>query len=818
MEQVLALVAVENVAYHFDILYGYLLPDELKQKAETGMRVLVPFGNSKTAKRQGVIFSFGLPEKNVRYKSVLSLLDDEPLVSEEMLSIAEFLKDRTFCTYFEAVKAQIPSGFNFKTTVKYFALQRANELQLSSTENEVYNLMLNYDEPCERKQIYSSLGLKDECDALEKLIRYGLVVKTYDAVKKIGEASNKCVTLIADEEALAEPKLRLTSKQKSVIDVLKDIGTCTIKEICYFTGVTTAVITALSKKGIIEVTDKVYYRIPETSMVDDKAAGTIVLTEQQKAAFEGIAQKYKNGGGVCLLYGITGSGKTSVFLSVIDEVIKDGKQVIVMVPEISLTPQMMSVFKGRYGLEVAIFHSALSVGERRDEYKRVKDGLVKIAVGTRSAIFAPFDNIGLIVIDEEQEHTYKSESSPRYSTIDVAKFRAAAHKALVLLSSATPSIESYSHAKNGKYQLLTLTERYGEAVLPDVSVVDMKLDRKSGNKYNISLELLKMLDDNLENKRQSILLMNRRGYNTFAACDSCGSVINCPSCSISMTYHTANNRLMCHYCGYSTPFTKVCPECGKDDVRYAGYGTQRIEKELETLLPEARVLRMDTDSTSSRQAFEKGLIDFADGKYDIMLGTQMVAKGLNFENVTLVGVINADQQLNNDDFRSEERTFDLLTQVVGRSGRGKNKGNAVIQTLTPENHIIQLAQSQDYDSFYNNEIIIRKALVYPPFCDLCSICFISEKEVDALNCSRSFLSSLTEKVEGEYKNEKIIVLGPMPPRISKINNKFRFRIIIKCKNSRNFRKMISELLIKYGKEKKYQNITVTADINPVNLV
>lgn len=818
MEQVLALIAVENVAYHFDILYGYLLPDELKQKAQKGMRVLVPFGKSKTAKRQGVIFSLGIPEENIRYKSVLSVLDDEPLVSDEMLSIAEFLKDRTFCTYFEAVKVQIPSGFNFKTTVKYFAVERNTGTELSGTEKEVYDLMMGLDTPCDEKYVYSKLGLGDGCDAIEKLIKSGLVVKTYDAVKKIGEASNKCVHLAVDEQMLEKPELKLTDKQKSVIDTLKDIGNCTVKEICYFTGVTVAVVNALAKKRLVEISDKVYYRIPETVIADSNTSSEIILTEQQKAAFEGITSKYKNGGGVSLLYGITGSGKTSVFLSVIDEVIKDGRQVIVMVPEISLTPQMMSVFKGRYGSEVAIFHSALSVGERRDEYKRVKDGLVKIAVGTRSAVFAPFKNIGLIVIDEEQEHTYKSESSPRYNTADVAKFRAAKHKALVLLSSATPSIESYCYAKNGKYELFTLTERYGEAVLPDVTLVDMKKDRKSGNKYNISSELLEMLENNLKERKQSILLINRRGYNTFVACDSCGSVVNCPSCSISLTYHSANNRLMCHYCGYSAPFTKICPECGKKDVRYAGYGTQRIEKEIETLLPEAKVIRMDTDTTSSRQSFEKGLIDFSEGKYDIMLGTQMVAKGLNFENVTLVGVINADQQLNNDDFRSEERTFDLLTQVVGRSGRGKNKGTAVIQTLTPENNVIRLAQSQDYDSFYNNEIIIRKALVYPPFCDLCAVCFIAEKEVNALNCARSFLTSLREKVEKEYKQEKIIVLGPMPPRISKVNNKFRFRIIIKCKNSRNFRKMISQLLTEYGKNKKYHDITITADINPVNLI
>ncbi len=817
MEQVLALVAVENVAYHFDILYGYIVPEELKNIAVKGSRVMVPFGKSKSAKRQGVIFETSVTCEKTGYKSILSVIDDKPLISEEMLSVAVFLKDRTFCAYYEAVKVQIPSGMNYKTTAKYFAVSRDYSDKLTADEKQIYEFMLSIDMPEAAKQIYSTLGFNTDSDIIDKLCKKGFVVKTFDAVKKIGDATNKYISLSESVDFSDISEFKLTPKQKSVIETLKDIGSCSLKEMCYFTGVTTSVFNALVKKGLIEIYDKPFYRIPE-NILSDTSLKNIELTQEQKEAFDGIYDNYKTGGGVSLLYGITGSGKTSVFLSLIDEVIKDGKQAIVMVPEISLTPQMMAVFKGRYGTEVAIFHSALSVGERRDEYKRVRDGLVKIVVGTRSAVFAPFDNLGLIVIDEEQEHTYKSESSPRYSTVDVAKFRALRHKALVLLSSATPSIESYSKALNGKYKLHRLTQRYGDAVLPDVSVVDMKQDRKSGNKYNISSELIEMLADNLEEKKQSILLINRRGYNTFAACDSCGSVINCPSCSISLTYHSANNRLMCHYCGYSTPFTKTCPECGKDDVRYAGYGTQRIEKELEQLLPDARVLRMDTDSVSSKHSFEKGLIDFENGEYDIMLGTQMVAKGLNFENVTLVGVVNADQQLNNDDFRSQERTFDLLTQVVGRSGRGKNRGVAVIQTITPENRIIQLSQKQDYDSFYKNEIIIRKALIYPPFCDLCSIQFISEKEVEALNCSRMFLSSLAEKNKSKYANEKIIVLGPMPPRVSKINNKFRYRIIIKCKNSKNFRKMISELLSEYGKDRKFNKVTLTADMNPVNLI
>ena len=816
MEQSVALVAVENVAYHFDIFYSYTLPENLREKAVIGARVLVPFGRSRVAKRQGVIFGFAEKQDNIRYKDIISVLDDKPFFSKENLEIAEFLKDRTFCTYFEAIKVQFPAGYAFKTDVRYLAVATKEPKNLSDIEKQVYDYMLTIEDFADKAQIYGNLGLTKDCDIIDKLVSKGLVIKSYVAEKTMDDASVKTARAVIDRENAEN--LKLTPKQQSVMDVLWNMGQLSIKEVCYFTGVTSAVINTLAKKNYVLIEDITVYRTPETQLIDKGAKKAITLTSGQKKAYDNLLSKYRTGGGVSLLYGITGSGKTSVFLSLIDEVIKEDKQVIVMVPEISLTPQMMAIFKGRYGSEIAIFHSALSAGERRDEYKRVKDGVVKIVVGTRSAVFAPFDNIGLIVIDEEQEHTYKSESSPKYHTKDVARFRAVKHGALLLLSSATPSMESYSAAKRGKYDLEVLSERYGEAVLPDVSVIDMKAERQAGNKYNLSSELLERLEQNLNDKKQSILLINRRGYNTFVACDSCGGVVTCPSCSISLTYHSANNRLMCHYCGYSVPFTKVCPDCGKEDVRYAGYGTQRIEKELEELLPEARVLRMDTDSTSSRYSFEKNIIDFGDGKYDIMLGTQMVAKGLNFENVTLVGVINADQQLNNDDFKSQERTFDLLTQVVGRSGRGKNKGTAVIQTLTPENHIIRLAQQQDYDGFFDNEIIIRKAMVYPPYCDMCAVLFVCENEVNALNASRDFLSELKTATAEEYKDVKIIVLGPMPPRLSKVNNKYRYRIIIKCKNNKRFRNMLSDLLISFGKNKKYSDVTFSADINPENLL
>lgn len=818
MEQFLAMVAVENVAYHFDILYGYSFDDSLKDYIKPGVRVLVPFGRGKTAKRQGVVFEISQCNDVSAYKGIISVLDEKALISTEMLEIAAYLKERTFCTYFEAVKVQMPSGYSYKTTVNYFAVDSPEKSNLSGNEKELYELMLSYDGFCDRKKLYDTLGFDASCDAMEKLVSKKLVIKNYDALSRAGNATHKKAFLVMGDDEIAEKYPKLTSKQKSVINVLQDVGKADINEVCYFTGVTASVIANLCKKCIVEIIDEEYYRIPETYLKNPSAKNDITLTDKQNEAFTNLYEKYKNGGGVSLLYGITGSGKTSVFLKLIDNVISDGKQVIVMVPEIALTPQMMGIFKGRYGENVAIFHSGLSLGERRDEYKRVLDKKAQIVVGTRSAVFAPFDNIGLIVIDEEQEHTYKSESSPKYHARDVAKFRIAKHKALLLLSSATPSLSSFVYAKKGNYSLETLDERYGQAVLPDVLVVDMKQERKSGNKYNISSALLELLEKNINEEKQSILLINRRGFNTFAACDECGEVINCPSCSISLTYHSANNRLMCHYCGYSTSFTRVCSACGKEAVRYAGYGTQRIEQELSELLPEAKVIRLDTDSTSTKHSFEKALNDFNSGKYNIMLGTQMVAKGLNFENVTLVGVINADQQLNNDDYRSQERTFDLLTQVVGRSGRGKFKGKAVIQTLSPDNNVIKLAEKQDYLGFYNTEIIIRKALVYPPFCDICVLNFTSKNEIAALNASKDFLTSIRKMTADEYKDEKLIVLGPMPPRISKINNKYRYRLILKCKNTKRFRNLISKLLIEFGKDKKQNGVSVSIDMNPESLI
>lgn len=817
MRRYVAQIAIENVSYHFDILYTYNVPDQLKDECQVGSRVTVSFGRGKNTMKQGVIFSLKYEESDSKYKNILTVLDKAPFLSIELLELAQFLKNRTFCTYFDAIKAMIPTGSFYSTKATYAALPIAadSNMKFNELEQLVYNHLYDYGAYMDKKTILSDLELSPDTDVIEKLVKKNLLDKSYEVSERMNDKNVKSVKIATTDENLQEVYDKLTKKQKSVIDMLGNVGCGTVKEICYSTGVTSAVVNALEKKKIVEIFDAQVYRIPKTILKSNSEK--IELTQEQNQAYLNLLEKYKNGGGVSLLYGVTGSGKTSVFLRLIDEVIASGRQVIVMVPEISLTPQMMSIFKGRYGDEVAIFHSALSIGERRDEYKRVKENKVKIAVGTRSAVFAPFDNLGLIVIDEEQEHTYKSESTPRYHTKDVAKFRAYKNSAMVVLASATPSIESYSMALGGRYSLETIRNRYGSAQLPDVSVVDMKNERQCGNKYNLSSELLQSLEENLEQKKQSILLINRRGYNTFVVCDSCGEVVTCPACSISMTYHSANNRLMCHYCGYSKPMKKTCEHCGKDHVRASGYGTQRIEDEIATLLPKARVLRMDADSMSAKGQFEKNLIEFGNEEYDILLGTQMVSKGLNFENVTLVGVINADQQMNNDDFKSQEKTFDLLTQVVGRAGRGQFKGRAIIQTMTPENGVITLAQNQDFESFYASEIQIRKIMTYPPYCDICSVMFTSENELKALSTSRAFLKEMVEKLKNEYQDQKIIILGPMPPRVSKVNNRFRYRLIIKCKNNVRFRQLMSSQLVIFAKNKEFNEVSIVADINPESL-
>ena len=808
-----AKVAVENTAYSFDMLFDYSVPDFLILSVKPGVRVFIPFGNG-SKKRIGMVFSVR-KEKEIssKIKSVSGVLDLEPLLTKEMLLSANFVREQTFCTYFDACKQFLPIGYSTKITVSYAADPDYIGDFSDETEKAVYEFLLAKNRFLKDETVIKECKLQKRSDVLDKMFISGKLLRNTESKRRVNDAVLKMVKLAHDEIDLKA--IKITQKQKNVIKVLEEFQTLSVKELCYYAGVSATVVTGLESKGIVETYDREVYRSVKTQ-VTGKTDSEIILSEEQNTAFEGLKKLYNSEKAQgALLFGVTGSGKTQVYLKLIDVAMKEDKGIIVMIPEISLTPQFISLFYNRYSDKVAVFHSALSLGERLDEWKRVKRGEAKIAVGTRSAVFAPFESIGLIIIDEEQEHTYKSEMTPRYSAKNVAAYRIGKHNGLLLLSSATPSFDSYTKAQTGVYTLFTLKNRYGNAVLPSVEAVDTTYNSDMATD-NISNRLSDALRENFENGKQSILLLNRRGYNTFARCTECGTVASCPNCSISLTYHIKNGRLMCHYCGYSVPFTKKCSNCGNDTLSFKGSGTQRLEEQLSEIVPSARVLRMDADTTVSRYSYEDKFKAFAKNEYDILIGTQMVAKGLDFPNVTLVGVLCIDQMLYNDDYKAMERAFDLVTQVVGRSGRGESPGKAFIQTDFVENEVIDFAKAQDYEAFYNVELPIRRQMVYPPFCDICVIGFSGESESLTMKAAFKFLNDLKELHSREYSEQNIIVLGPAVPKIAKINGKYRVRIIIKCKNTKRLRDMISALLKDFLKNNK--EISAFADINPEDII
>lgn len=811
----IAKVAVENTVYSFDMLFDYSVPDSLCSELCAGKRVLVPFGTS-SKKRVGIVFSVNTVENTEkRLKKIDSILDVEPLLTYEMLKTANFVRERCFCTYFEACKMFLPIGFSMSVSILYAVNNEFKGEIKDDKEKAVFDYLKDKNSYVKSETISKSCSLTKIDEILDSMVSKGILLRNVDAQRRTGDATVKMVRLKVDTDDDLSDFGKLTAKQKEVIKVLTDVGMASVKEICYFTGFTSAVVSALESKGIVEVFDSEVYRSPYSD-IDDPEYNEIILSDEQNNAFQGLLSLYnENTAKGALLYGVTGSGKTQVYLKLIDEALKSDKGIIVMIPEISLTPQMLSIFYERYGSKVAVLHSALSLGQRLDEWKRIKRGEAQIVVGTRSAVFAPFDKIGLIIIDEEQEHTYKSEMTPRYHAREVASYRIGCHNGLLLLSSATPSIDTYTKAKNGSYSLFKLENRYGNAILPVVETIDTTY-QSDMLLENISKKLADEIKSTIDDGKQCILLLNRRGYNTYVSCTECGTVATCPNCSISMTYHIKNGRLMCHYCGYSIPYTKKCSNCNNDTLKFVGAGTQKLEEELKLIVPDARILRMDTDTTNSRYSYEENFNSFGKGEYDILVGTQMVAKGLNFENVTLVGVLSVDQMLFNDDYKSGERAFDLITQVVGRSGRGKSPGKAYIQTAFSDSEIICLAKEQDYDSFYDIEINMRKQMVYPPFCDICVIGFSGEKDYSVNTSANDFLGTLIKMHAEQYSDLKIIVLGPVAPRVSKVGGKFRSRIIIKCRNDRRFREMISKLLKDFDKNKN--NINIYVDINPESLM
>ena len=742
-------VAVSNATFHFDKLYTYAVMPTQQDAVRLGSMVLVPFGRGSRA-RMGVVLACDAEPESSKLKYLFDVAPASACLTPELLKLVYFLKERTFCTYYEAVKAVIPYGAQYKPAVA--------------------------------------------ADGVTPVLQKQLTRHTENSYQLAGELP-------------AKPKP--TAKQLAAVALLSG-GPRTQGEL-EEKGISRAVLDNLCTKGVLACTRvnrsiDLYASIPLQNE-------PIVLTEEQQAAYGALLPHLEDTAPhSALLYGVTGSGKTLVFLKLIERCLQLGRKALVLVPEISLTPQMILRLKSQFGRRVAVQHSALNHTERLLQWQMIQDGGADIVVGTRSAIFSPLENIGLVIIDEEQEHTYRSESAPRYSAHEVARQRAAENGALLLLASATPSTESYFAAQKGRTQLVRLTKRYGGNPLPSVQIVDMRAELASGNPREISLALEDAIRRNLEAHKQTILLLNRRGYQTVAQCEDCREVLKCPKCSVPMVYHKASHKLLCHYCGSQMdPPPKNCPACG-GKLQYRGFGTQKAEEELAKLFPEARILRMDQDSTAAKDAHEKLLARFADHEYDIMVGTQMVAKGLDFEDVTLVGVLGIDSLLFAQGFRAYETVFSLITQVVGRSGRAKDPGFAIIQTTDPDNPVLNLAAAQDYDAFFEQEIAYRRLGLYPPFCGLCVIGFAGGKEIEVARAAARF-SALLGQQAARQPDLPLRVLGPTPGNIEKINDTYRYKLTIKCRNDRRFRDLVRETLGLYEQEKLPSKASVVVDLH-----
>lgn len=808
----IAEIAVSGTAYSFDMLFSYAVPVQFADTVSCGCRVLVTFGRGNN-RRIGVVMKLSHGETK-GLKSLVAVVDESPVISEELLRLAFYLRDNTFCTYFDAVKTMLPPAMSVSAKETFRLVKNFTDISaLSPQAVELLGSLSAVSGSRELNELIENYIIDNGRRFIDELCDAGALDSDNVFRQAVGDAAVRMVRLT--EMYMSKPEsFDLTPKQKKVADFLSEFGAAAVKEAAYMCGVTETVVKRLCANGAAEEYEAEVLRKVEDFADEQRSPEDIVLSDQQQNARDTVlAQLNERRPAVFLLHGVTGSGKTSVFEKLIDDTIKMKRQAMLLIPEIGLTPQILRRFRSMFGERVAVIHSGLSLGQRLDEYKRIKRGDADIVIGTRSAVFAPLDNIGLIIIDEEGERSYKSDSSPRYMTHDIAKQRCAYHNASLLLASATPSIESYYLAERGVYRLLEMTERYGNSPLPEVSIIDMNLERTDGNRTEFSRKLAEEISLNLKNGEQSILLLNRRGYHTIISCCDCYQPVYCPNCSVPLTYHKKNNKLMCHYCGYVSDPIEECPQCGSKHLKTMGFGTQKLEEELAMFFPKARILRMDADTTFSRYSYEKNFTDFREGKYDIMIGTQMIGKGLDFPNVTLVGVLSVDKALYAGDFRSYERTFSLITQVVGRGGRGQRRGRAVLQTFIPEHYIMNLAAAQDYKGFYNEEIAIRRAMIFPPLCDMCIFCFSGNEDISARLGAEAVLRLMTQRMRELQPKTPVRVLGPVRCSYGRLNGKYRYRIIMKCKNNAEMRGFISGILIESAKLKEMKNVALYADMN-----
>ena len=808
-------VAVSAAPYSIDKPYSYLVPDALAAAAVPGVRVMVPFGRGNK-ESEGLILARVQEPKLPGSKAIRQILDPEPVLDKAGIDLALWMRGRYFCTVFEAVKTILPAGLWYGLR-EIWSLAMEPETARSAAVGipgawQVLDLLEKQGGKADIRVLRDVLGDGAE-KPLKAMKKAEILTCETDAKRKIADKSHRMVELAVNTEdayALTEPKRRSAPARYEVVNFLATAGRTPAAEVSYYTGASSRTLKTMEKAGLIAFSEEEELRVP--SLDDVEPGPEIVLNEEQQRAFEEILGRVQAAKpSVTLLHGVTGSGKTQVYLRLVQETLALGKTAMVLVPEIVLTPQMMRKFSSYFGSRVAMLHSSLKMTERYDQWKRIRRGEVDVVLGTRSALFAPLKNLGLIIMDEEQEGSYQSENVPRYDAREVAKYLCVREKAALVFGSATPTVETAWAAEQGSYQKALLRRRYNENALPEVLIADLRQEILNGNPGLISTPLRQELEKNLAAGEQSILFLNRRGSSRMLLCGECGYVPQCPRCSTAMTYHSANGRLMCHYCGHSEPAADTCPECG-GWMKHVGAGTQKVEEELRELFPEAGILRMDADTTAG--GHEEILQTFERERVPILLGTQMVAKGLDFENVTLVGVLSADISLYVDNYRAAERTFSLLTQVVGRAGRGGKTGRAVIQTYTPGNDVIRCAARQDYDAFYESEIRMRRLRRYPPFADLFTVTVSGTEEGRVLRAAVSVRETLRQLCRRpELAAGEPEVLGPAPAPVVKVNNRFRYRCTLVGKNDKATREMLAWLQKDFAKDSANRGMNLFVDHN-----
>ena len=810
-------VLIDSYASQLDRVFIYIIDENFVHLARVGMRVVVPFGKGNKPIKGLLVSIEDRFDDNYELKSIIDILDDKPIISDDLLKLGYWMKEEYLCTYFEALQPLLPPG-DYKQVNTFVELIDSNYIPQNSEEKKIIAYLSKAD-------IVLLMDLKNDLKLpninihLNKLEESKVIETTIDIATSVRKKKEKWVkikfnlSLIEIEQAIGQR----AKKQIAIAEYLFNKGDTSLKNLIKDLNTSLTTVKALEDKGLVDIYYKELYRDPIKKYIPkyDKH----ILNKDQARVFNRIldfpdedkeANKY-------LIHGVTGSGKTEIYLQLVEEMLKKDKDSIILVPEISLTPQTIDRFVGRFGENVAILHSRLSQGERFDQWRSIKKGRVKIVIGARSAVFAPFSNLGLIVIDEEHESTYKSSQNPKYDTIEVAGKRADFEGGLLVLGTATPSLETYNRALNGKIALLKLMERANKLDIPDIYLVDMREELKSGNRSIFSLELQNKIKDTLNNKKQIILFLNRRGYATFVSCRNCGYVVKCDNCDISMTYYKNIDKMRCNYCGATDNIPNTCPVCNSKYIKHFGIGTEQVEQLMKEMYPQANIVRMDGDTTTRKGSYDRILSAMKDQKIDILIGTQMISKGLDFENVTLVGIIAADTTLNLPDFKAPEKTFQLVTQVSGRAGRGDIEGKVVLQTYNPEHYSIIYSRNQDYDSFYNTEIKLREEFLYPPFIDLMNILIYGENKQKVGKLSKEIYNIVGREVYNIYNSSyKKYIIGPYPAPLEKIKSNYRYQIILKLENTYKdeLKRLIYRVCIKNKYKLNMDDVKISLDINP----